>query len=349
MFTRRGELQAYGRALLALTLQLNKDEARAHTVADEIERAATSNDVDAHWESRRREMLDFSEVNDIEATALSLKALSRVNPQSPLLPKAARWLVSNRRNGYWWDSTKQTAFAIFGLTEYLKASRELSPDYTVEVYLNGEQIVNRRVTAADAQQAQSFVVKRKGREVGAINRVRVIKRGSGMLYFSTTLEYHTGEEETQAQASKELQLTREYLRLKIDESSGKPVWKLEPLTGELRSGDLIVVRLKLTGASAQRLMIEDPIPAGAEQVERVSSFNLDYSDGNWSDWYSAREFRDEKTVFFLSEFDGEMTFQYAMRVQVPGDFRINPARAELMYNPSVQANTASARMLIKDK
>ncbi len=349
LFARRGELQAYGRALLALTLNLNKDAARSRAVADEIERAASVNDFDAHWESRRREMLDFSEVNDTEATALSLKALARINPQSPVMPKAARWLVSSRRNGYWWESTKQTAFAIFGLTEYLKASQELSPDYAFEVYLNGEQILNHHVTAADAAQAQSVVVKRKGREVGAVNRVRVVKRGRGMLYFSSTLDYYTGEEETQAQGNAELQLTREYLRLRIDESSGTPQWKLEPLTGDVVSGDMLVVRLKLKGAAAQRLMIEDPIPAGCEQVERVSSLNLDYTTNSWSDWYSSREFRDEKTVFFINQFDGDMTFQYAMRVQIPGEFHINPARVELMYNPSVQSNTASARMLIKDK
>ncbi|HEY0544945.1 MAG TPA: MG2 domain-containing protein [Pyrinomonadaceae bacterium] len=349
LFARRGELQPYGRALLALTLNLNKDETHAHAVAAEIESSATVNELDAHWDSRRREMLDFSEVNDTEATALSLKALARINPQSPVMPKAARWLVSNRRNGYWWDSTKQTAFAIFGLTDYLKVSQELTPDYTVEVYLNGEQILNRHVTTADAAGAQSFVVKRKGREVGAVNRVRVVKRGRGMLYFSGTLDYYTGEEETQAQGNAQLQLTREYLRLTIDESSGTPQWKLEPLTGEVVSGDMIVVRLKLTGARAQRLMIEDPIPAGCEQMTRASSLNLDYTTNSWSDWYSAREFRDEKTVFFLDQFDGDVMFQYAMRVQIPGEFRINPARVELMYTPQVQANTASARMLIKDK
>lgn len=349
LFARRGELQAYGRALLALTLKLCCDAERAMQVAGEIESAAIVNDVDAHWESRRRQMLDFSEVNDVEATALSLKALARVNPQSPLLPKAARWLVSNRRNGYWWDSTKQTAFAIFGLTDYLKVSNELSPDYTVEVYLNGEQILNRHVTAADATGAQTFIIKRTGREVGPINHVRVVKRGRGMLYFSTTLEYHTADEETAAQGSAELQLTREYLRLKIDESSGKPVWKLEPLTGEVRSGDMIVARLKLKGAAAEHLMIEDPIPAGVEQVERVSGLNFNYMDGNWSDWYSSREFRDEKTVFFINHFDGEATFQYVMRVQIPGQFRIVPARAELMYRPWVQANTASGWISIEDK
>lgn len=41
--------------------------------------------------------------------------------------------------------------------------------------------------------------------------------------------------------------------------------------------------------------------------------------------------------------------KYAMRVQVPGEFRIAPARAELMYQPTVQANTASTRMRIDDR
>nr|MBA3768375.1 hypothetical protein [Acidobacteriota bacterium] len=48
-------------------------------------------------------------------------------------------------------------------------------------------------------------------------------------------------------------------------------------------------------------------------------------------------------------FDGDATFQYAMRVQVPGQFRIPPARAEMMYQPTVQANTASSVMTILDR
>ena len=48
-------------------------------------------------------------------------------------------------------------------------------------------------------------------------------------------------------------------------------------------------------------------------------------------------------------FSGKATFQYAMRVEVPGEFKIAPARAELMYQPTVQANTGSDRMRILDK
>lgn len=287
--------------------------------------------------------------NSLEATALSLKALAQILPQSPLLPKVARWLVTHRRNGYFWDSTRQTAFAIFGLTDYLRVSQELSPDYTVEVYLNGEPVLTRRITSADAAAAQSFVIERKGSAVGSANQVRVVKRGRGQLYLSTNLSYFTQGEAVAAQASADLQLIRKYLRLRVTESDGKPEWTVEPLTGELRSGDLIVSRLRVLGLHAQYLMIEDPIPAGCEQIEQVSGLRLDYQEGRWSDWYSAREFRDQKTAFFVTHFIGNATFQYALRVQVPGEFRVAPARAELMYQPTVQSNTATVRLKILEK
>ncbi len=343
VFGERGNLQPYGRALLALTLKLKKDEKRAKDVAAEIERTVTADSNSAHWESRRRAMLDFAEEDDIEATALSLKALARIKPDSQLLPRVARWLVSERHSGYYWQSTKDTAFAIFGLIDYLKVSRELSPDYDVEIYLNGENVITQHVSSTAA--SQTISITRKAGDVSATNDVRIVKRGKGVLYFSSSLDYYSGEEDVPARGSADLNVTREYFRLRVIEDGYKLKWNLDPLTGDIHSGDVLVVRLKLNGTKARHLMLEDPIPAGAEQVESVGNLNLDYSSGHdWSDWYSSREFRDNRTVFFLDYFDGSSTFQYAMRVQVPGQFRIAPARAELMYRPAVQSNTASGRM-----
>ena len=344
----RGSLQPYGRALLALTLKQRKDDKRARDVAAEIERTVTADDFSAHWESHRKAMLDFAESNDTEATALSLKALARVKPDSAMLPRVARWLVSNRRNSFYWNSTKDTAFAIFGLIDYLKVSRELSPDYDLEVYLNGENVLTQHVSSAGASQTLS--INRKAGEVPVMNEIRVVKRGKGMIYFSSSLDYYTGEEDVAARGSADLNLTREYLRLKVVEDGYKLKWVTEPLSGEVHSGDMLVVKLKLNGAKARHLMIEDPIPAGAEQVESVGNLNLDYSSGrDWSDWYSSREFRDNRTVFFLDYFDGGITLQYAMRVQVPGQFRVAPARAELMYSSATQSNTASAKLAFLER
>ena len=116
------------------------------------------------------------------ATSLSLKALSQINPGSDLLPKAARWLVKNRRNGYYWLSTKETAFAIYGLTDYLKVSKELAPDYTYEVYLNGVKVAGQHVGASEATNAQSTVIDKKGDEVGASNQIKIVAWGGASIH-----------------------------------------------------------------------------------------------------------------------------------------------------------------------
>ena len=349
LYGKRQNLGPYGRALLALALQERKD-GRAGEVAKLIENSAQQSEFEVHWQTNRVNDYGRDVYLDAEATSLSLKALSQINPGSYLLPKAARWLVKNRQNGYYWLSTKETAFAIYGLTDYLKVSKELSPDYSFEVYLNGEKVAGQHIGASEAANAQSVVITKKAGELGGANQVRVVKHGKGALYVSSSLEYFTAEENVAPQSSAGLTITREYLRLRVSENeNGKASWRIEPMSGELRSGDMIVVRLHLKGPRAQYLMIEDPIPAGAEQVATVSGIYLNYSLGNWSDWYSNREFRDNRTAIFMNYFDGDATLQYAMRVEVPGEFKVAPARAELMYQPTVQANTANNRLRILDK
>src|SRR5436853_369011 len=283
-FDSRSSLRPYSRALLALALKLRNDP-RARQVAGEIESSASTTDLDAHWESERQSHWGYVYDESIEGTALSLKALARITPRSPLLAKAARWLVGNRRHGYYWDSTKHTAFAIYGLTDYLKVSKELSADYSVEVYLNGEQVLNRKVSESDASSGQAFVVERKAGQAPGSNQLRIVKHGRGVLYVSAALDYFTRGDQVAAEGSQNLTLTREYMRLAVKESGGQASWSIEPLAGELRSGDLIVCRLRVKGAKAAYMMIEDPIPAGCEQVERVSGIDLDYNQGRWSDWY----------------------------------------------------------------
>lgn len=337
LHSERSKLQPYARALLALSLHARGDSRRAEALARDVERTAKVSGTDAHWES-------------VEPTALSVKALARILPSSELLPKAARWLVRSRRFGHHWRSTRETALAVHALTDYVRVSRELDADYTIEVYLNGAQVLSRQVTAADAASAQVFHVRREGAEVGASNELRIVKRGRGVLYLSATLTHYTNEQQVAPRAVPQLKLSREYFRLKMKEKpDGGMGWQLEPLTGEVRSGDVIVSRLRLEGEAARYVMTEDPLPAGCEPVEHAGGLFLNYNLNGWSDWYSQREFRDDRVVFFQSYFDRQATFHYAMRVQVPGDFRVAPARAELMYQPDVEASTGSGALVILDK
>jgi uncharacterized protein YfaS (alpha-2-macroglobulin family) len=342
LFANRAKLGDYGRALLALGLKERNDN-RAQAVAGELERAAKDNGVEAFWQNGQG-------WNNTEATAVAVKALARVLPASEVLPRAARWLAGHRRFGYYWLSTRETAFAVYGLIDYVKVSKELDPDYALEVYVDGQQVAQKQVTAADAGSMQVFTLQRRGGEVGQTSEVRVVKRGHGVVYLATAVTHYTNDEQTQEQGVPQLKLHREYLRLKVVEKPDQTMgWQVEPLSGDVRSGDIIVSRLTLQGEGARYMMIEDPIPAGCEQVEQVSGIDLNHTDKDWSDWYSEREFRDNRAVIFLDHFDGKAQFQYAMRVQVPGQFRAAPARVERMYEPDVRANSATAGLTILDK
>ena len=336
LFAERAKLSAYGRAFLTLGLK-ERGDGRAQAVAGELERSAKGGGAESHWDTT-------------EATALVVKALARTLPQSEVLPRAARWLVGHRRHGHYWLSTRETAFAVYGLLDYVKVSRELDPDYALEVYVDGQQVAQRQVTAADSGSMQVFTLRRRGGEVGQSSEVRVVKRGRGVVYLATNVTHHTNDEQTAEQGVPQLKLQREYLRLRVvEKSDGTMGWQVEPLAGEVRSGDTIVARLTLTGEPARYLMVEDPIPAGCEQVEQVSGIDLNHAEKDWTDWYSAREFRDNRAVLFLDQFDGTARFQYAMRVQVPGRFRAAPARVERMYEPDVRANSATAALTVLDK
>ncbi len=348
---RQTSLQPYGRALLALGLLAVGERQRAGLVGVEIERTVKATDSEAHWETKGdSRFLYLSERADLEATALSVRALAQVAPRSPLLPRAARWLVASRRNGTYWNSTRDTAMVILGLTEYLRGSQELAADYTFDLLLNGEPVLTRRVTAAEAAAGQPLVVERLGSALSPTNRLQVRKRGPGTLYLTAALESYTAGDPIPAESRDSLRLTRDYFRLRVESGrDGSPRWNLEPLNGVLRTGDLIVSRLTLTGDRARYLLVEDPIPAGCEQITSAAGIDWALAPGPWQEGFRHREFRDQRTVFFVDYFSGKAVFQYAMRVQIPGEWKVAPARGERMYQPEVETNSASGTFRIVDR
>src|SRR5258707_11668613 len=133
-------------------------------------------------------MLDFSGDITPEATAYVVKFLSHERANSPLLAKAAVWLMNHRSEGYWWSSTKQTAMVIYGLTDYLKSSNELNANLTATVYVNGQAVLTKKLDQATGIAAPEVTLDESKLQPGA-NHVRVTMSGEGRLYYSARAEY----------------------------------------------------------------------------------------------------------------------------------------------------------------
>jgi len=348
LWEKRADMSPYGRAVLGLALDAVHD-ARAAQIAELLEAEAATDEQEAHWPATHNYLLDFSGDSSAEATAYAMKLLVRHRPQSPLLPKAALWLMNHRSEGFYWYSTEQTAMVVYGLTDYLKASGELKPDFGVSVAVNGKQVLSRRFAAADAVGPAAPVIRLKTADLAAgMNRVHITKNGAGRLYWSARAQYFSTEEKLQRTGTVALNLLRDYFKLVPVQSGERIVYRLEPLDGPLAVGDVIAVRLTLTGDKWNFLSIEDPIPGGTEGLERNDLYELEQKPVWWTYMYSRREFHDDHAALFVNYFwNGQGTSFYLLKVVNPGTFRVSPAQVQPMYQPQYLSSTESRTVVVQ--
>jgi uncharacterized protein YfaS (alpha-2-macroglobulin family) len=342
LWEKRAEMSSYGRAVLGLALDALHD-GRAGQIAEQLEAEVKGEAPEAFWPGTHNYLLDFSGDSSAEATAYVLKLLVRYRPQSPLLPRAALWLMNHRSEGFYWYSTEQTAMVVYGLTDYLKASGELKPDFEVSVTVNDKQVLSRRFAAADAIGPAAPVVRLKAANLAeGANHVHFTKSGAGRLYWSARAAYFSTEEKLQRTGTVSLNLLRDYFKLVPERSGERIVYRLDPLNGPVAIGDVIAVRVTLTGDRWNYLAVEDPIPAGTEGLERDDLYEMKEKPPWWSYLYSRREFHDDHVALFINYFwKGQTTTFYLLKVVNPGTFRVSPAQVQPMYQPQFLSTTES--------
>ena len=363
LYKRRDRMNSYGKALLALALHNLGENAKAQVLARNLVTLA-KRDKDGgnvHWEGDGS--YSWRWYNDKqETTATVLRALVAVLPDEQLAPKpgaqadqtglaplAVRWLVDNRRSGFW-TSTRQTATVVSALLEYAKAQKELAPDYTVTVNLDGKVEKTYKIDRENALLFDNrFLVGDEILSSGA-QKANIVMRGTGTLYYSAYLKYFDMTEPITGVANA-IGVERKYYKIvptiKKDRQ-GQSVTTTErvPLKdgAALVSGDILEVELFLKSDNDyEYLVFEDMKPAGCEAVETRSG--VAYGDGLCSNF----ELRDEKVAFFVDRLpQGTRRITYRLRAEIPGEFHALPTNAYAMYAPDIRALSDEWRVTIAD-
>jgi uncharacterized protein YfaS (alpha-2-macroglobulin family) len=336
------KLSNYGLALHGLALDALND-AGATAIARQLESRAEQSETEAFWKSSRDTLMDFDLDATPESTAYALKLIARRNPQSPLLPKAALYLVTHRTEGYWWASTKQTAMVIYGLLDYLKQSGELKPDNSVRVELNGRTVLERRFTQADAAASHSLRIP-PAELPAARHNLKVTVSGAGRVYWSARAEAYVPASSLQRAGSAALNVVREYFKLIPEPLDGRIVHRLRPLDGPVRNGDLLASRVTVSGGEWRYLLIEDPIPSGTEIVTADQAYEILEKPDWWGWYFTRRELRDDRAAYFETYFNGQQRYFSLMKVTNAGKFGVSPAKAEPMYQPGKLSTSSTLNL-----
>ena len=372
LYQQRDELNNYGRALLSLALAADNQTDKARTVLRNILQFAERDDSnETAWIRTPDTYWWFWWNNDIEANAWTLKALVALDPQNDLAPRLVKWLLNNRRNGYYWRSTRDTALVIAAMTDFMRATGEAAPDYSLVVSVDGQPMKEIQLSKTNFFTFDNQVLLYGLQVKPGSHKVTLTKKGNGALYYSAYLSYFTKEEDVKG-AGNEIFVEREYFKLVPQTESviktglidaSHPAAEATPASAtgrvELRdiytrvplkngdtvaSGDKIEVVLKITAKNTyDYLAFEDMKPAGCEPMELRSG-------GRWAGGLCANlELRDEKVVFFIGLLEqGQHVLRYKLRAETPGQFHALPAKGFAMYAPEVKAISDEMRLRVKE-
>jgi len=360
LYRDRVSLPVYAKALFGLALQKQQQAEQLPMIVENIEQFLVQDDENQTAYLRLPEDNSWWSWHgsSIEANAAFLKLLTRINSQDPRCSRLVKYLLNNRKNATYWSSTRDTAYCIEALADFLILSNEDRPDMVVEVWLNGKK---QHEVAIDHTNLFTFdntyTVTGDAVATGP-QTLEFRKRGTGPLYYNAYITNFTLEDFI-TKAGLEVKVLRTVYKLtpadkSVDVSGSRgqaarqKVEKYDRTElvnlAELTSGDLVEVELEIDSKNDyEYLIFEDLKAAGFEPVDLRSGYT-----GNALGAYV--EFRDERTAFFVRQLPrGKHSISYRLRAEIPGQFSALPTKASAMYAPELRGNSDEIKLRIVDR
>jgi hypothetical protein len=264
--------------------------------------------------------------------------LVTLDPESNLIPNVVRWLITNRTN-FHWRTTQETAWAVMALTDWMRISGDLSPNYGYSVTYNDEIRLQEIATSETIRETQELIISVQEMLQSEVNTIQFSRTdGNGGLYYTAHLNVNLPVPEISA-LDRGISIARRYTLAGDD--GGTPIT-------EARVGENVQVHLTIVAPQALHYInIEDPIPAGVEainpnlqtsqQIGTRPNFNRIDPNRGWGWWwFSNIEFRDEKVVLSASYLPaGVYEFVYTVRPVLPGVYNVIPTTGQEFYFPEI--------------
>lgn len=340
IFERRERLAMFGQALLASAFASDGDTERAQSLLDGLLATAEVSPATVRFSEKDPDTYGPLFHTDGRTTAMALQALLAVQPDHVYVPRIARALLDNRRQGGGYASTQEAAFTLLALADYATALEPEQPDFEAQVTLGDAILATQAFTAAGqtpvAHSAPAATLPAEPAELV------FSAKGTGTLHYGARLRY----------APKEMPTTP------ADHGIVVQRWYTLPGKSErlqaVEEGTLVQVHLRIaTHAARDYVAVEDPLPAGLESVDLSlkTSSRIDARveaaaeglDGRVYPWFSPFdniEQRDDRVVLYADHLPpGVYSYAYTARATAAGTFTLPPARAEAMYRPEVNGRS----------
>ncbi|MDZ4849564.1 MAG: alpha-2-macroglobulin family protein [Pirellulaceae bacterium] len=356
LYENRNSLSVHSKTLLAIATHQLGDLEKTKMLRQNIEQFLVQDAENETAYLRDQSPWWYWYGSSIEATANYLKLIVRIEPQSPTASRLVKYLLNNRKNATYWNSTRDTALVIEAFAEYLGVTEEGKHDLKADVVLDGQSIGSVEFSAQTLFEANNTIELIGAAVKPGSHKLEIKKTGKGSLYWNVYQTNFTLEEEIQA-AGLEIKVDRRYYRLdaiekelllagdrgQIDKGERAAFDRvaIEDLS-EVKSGQMVEVELLVESKNDyEYLILSDPKAASFEPIETQSGYSF---TGGLSIY---REFRDQFVGMYLRSLPrGSHSIRYRLRCEAPGRFTALPATVLGMYAPELVGNSKDFDVIV---
>ncbi len=319
-------------AHLALALNRFGDKGSAQGIMKSIkERSVSNEELGMFW--RELELSWWWYRAPIETQAMMIEAFDEVMQDTASVQECKVWLLKQKQTQDW-KTTKATADACYALL--LRGSNPLVSDALVAVALGGTPIKADKVEAGTGFYEKRFA----GSEVKSqMAEITVKKTDEGVSWGSVHWQYMEDMSKVTAYEGTPLTLQKKLFTKGYTKKG--PV--LTPVTGVVKVGDELVVRLELrVDRDMEYVHLKDQRGSGTEPVNVLSRYR--YQDG--LAYYEST--RDVASHFFIDYLPkGTYVFEYSVRVVHRGQYQTGMAQIQCMYAPEFNSHSESFMLNVR--
>lgn len=290
----------------------------------------------------------------IKNTGMLLETLVSDRRDDDILDKIIRWLLRSKSKDGSWGSTNNTLTVVEAMTNYLIWQQENKSNFTLSFDLNGVEQSKFTYGAETILEQNTFITQIKDLSFGEMNKIELKKENlnnvANNVYYDMSLKYYLPIDNIPPR-DEGFTISRGLYALN-DKAFENEVSKAK--VGDVLKGHIEIIVPKQRNFVA----IEDFIPAGVELVnlnlstedqslamEIKNDGNLGRPNSERDYWYyrnqyddklypDVQEMRDDRMFLFKENLPpGTYTFDYFVRVSVPGKFNYLPIVVSEMYFP----------------
>lgn len=351
LYDQRKDLPGFGQLFLAMAyanVDKGRTSARAVQLMNEIKNRVVYLNPSTAYVKEEKGYEEFLS-SDLRTTSLYLQALLRIDPKNQEIERLLRYIVQNRKDGYWY-TTQETAITLLGLVEYVRVHPVDDSVKMVSVFLDNQLKQTMKFEKGDVSSAQTLTLPiPELSKTGAVHQIGLEKDSETRYFYDINMKVWREIEDIEPFDNGMTMIAETYA---LSDA------KFERPLREVKQGESVRVHMKLLVPKRRRYVaMEYHLPAGLEAIdfqlktspqEVAGEQKQCYPDWRgeqrclstweqswwWENIWRHIELRDDRVFLFAENLEpGVYEYDFVAQALTPGEYRVPPARAYEFYNP----------------